>query len=489
MKENWVFDAKPSQEINEARLAALSAFLPDLVSQRKFENALDAGCGIGVFSRYLSKIGLRTTSFDVRAENVAEARTREPNVEFHVCDIEETGVLELGTFDLVLCFGLLYHLESPFRAIRNLQNLTRSLLLIESMVMPEQKPVAALVNEAPGMDQSLRGIALVPSEACLIKMLYVSGFARVYKLATPPDHDDYVETPSHEIRRTMLAASRFQLHSDLYESVPDPRLEDLWQKRPQRTPVRDAILHHRSRGLVVTRIGLTLSPLIPNTVHGFLQGLRRKMSSLPAPNLSGDRDIEWSWTASHIPSGPGEALDFGPGKSNLAIMVAERGFNVTAVDLEPVHWPYVHPRLRFLRGDILRLSLPKEHFNLVINCSTVEHVGLAGRYGITQNRPEGDLEAMARLRDLMISGGTMLMTVPVGQDAVFSPLCRVYGARRLPRLLSGYLVRDEVFWLKDSKNRWVLSEKEAALSFEASAESWDPLQNSYGLGCFVLTRP
>jgi glycosyltransferase involved in cell wall biosynthesis/SAM-dependent methyltransferase len=207
------------------------------------------------------------------------------------------------------------------------------------------------------------------------------------------------------------------------------------------------------------------------------------------PNLAGDRDIEWSWIASQMPLGPGQALDFGPGGSHLALIAAQRGFQVTAVDLEPVRSPYVHPRLGFIRGDILKLPLPRGHFDLVINCSTVEHVGLASRYGVTEDRPNGDLEAMARLRELMKPGGIMLLTIPVGRDAVFAPLCRVYGRERLLLLLEGYIVEKEAFWVKDRKNRWVQTDRETALDFEATAGSWDSLQNVYSLGCFVLRKP
>lgn len=204
------------------------------------------------------------------------------------------------------------------------------------------------------------------------------------------------------------------------------------------------------------------------------------------PNLAGDRNIEWSWVSSQMPSGPGEALDFGPGGSFLGLIAAQRGFKVTAVDLEPVHWDYIYPGLQFIHGDLLKLSLPANHFDLVINCSTVEHVGLAGRYSVTENNPDGDIEIMARLGKLMKPGGTMLLTIPIGQDAVFPPFCRVYGGRRLPRLLEGYKVEKETFWVKDDQNRWVLAEKEAALNLRASAGSWNPLRNVYALGCFVL---
>ena len=70
-----------------------------------------------------------------------------------------------------------------------------------------------------------------------------------------------------------------------------------------------------------------------------------------------------------------------------------------------------------------------------------------------------------------------MLTIPLGRDAVFAPLTRVYGKERLPHLLDGYTVEKESFWVKDQENRWVQTDKETALNFEASAGSWDPLQN------------
>jgi SAM-dependent methyltransferase len=207
------------------------------------------------------------------------------------------------------------------------------------------------------------------------------------------------------------------------------------------------------------------------------------------PNLLGDRHVEWAWIAAQMPPGPGEALDFGPGKSYLSLIAAQRGFNVAAVDLEPNQRLYVHPHLNFVQGDMCKLALPAEHFDMVINCSTVEHVGLAGRYGVQENRPDGDLEAMARLYELMKPGGVMLLTIPVGQDEIFAPYCRVYGAQRLPRLLESYTVEKEIYWVKDNRNRWVPSDRKTALNFKAAAGSGDPLQSVYALGCFVLEKP
>src|SRR4051794_31800812 len=144
---------------------------------------------------------------------------------------------------------------------------------------------------------------------------------------------------------------------------------------------------------------------LPDTVYTGLRRLYRGWTGRAAErvrDLSGDRAIEWSWVAARVPEGSGrEALDFGCGNTDLSLIAANRGFDVTAVDLDAVRWPYQHDRMTFVQGDILELSLGAERFDLVLNCSTVEHVGLAGRYGVTKEEADGDLQAMRRLRDLM----------------------------------------------------------------------------------------
>ena len=225
---------------------------------------------------------------------------------------------------------------------------------------------------------------------------------------------------------------------------------------------------------------------LPDVFYNVLRVLKHRAKRHAAVNLLGDRDVEWSWISSQMPAGPGEALDFGNDGTMTGLIAVQRGFNVTAVDLTDARFYYEHTRFRFLRGDILKLSLPREHFDLVINCSTVEHVGLAGRYGVVGHCPDGDLEAMVRLKELLKPQGLMLLTVPVGRDAVFAPMSRIYGIHRLPRLLEGYRIEKEAFWVKNSRNKWVSCSKGAALDFKTSAGSGDMLKDVYALGCFVL---
>lgn len=229
---------------------------------------------------------------------------------------------------------------------------------------------------------------------------------------------------------------------------------------------------------------------VPGWLHGNLRRVKRLLSSENGRplDLSGDREIEWTFIATQMPHGPGEALDFGCGHGNLSLLAAAHGFKVLALDLQPYVFSWNHSDVRFVQGDLLKLDLPKGRFDLIINCSSVEHVGLAGRFGATESASDGDLQAMRRLRDLMKPGARMLLTIPCGRDAVFAPLHRVYGGKRLPLLLDGYFVEHQVFWVKEPDNRWVSCELERALSFHASADFNKPARCSYALGCFVLSK-
>lgn len=206
----------------------------------------------------------------------------------------------------------------------------------------------------------------------------------------------------------------------------------------------------------------------------------RTKENLPRPNLEGDRDVEWSWVLSQLGAGPGEVLDFGCGNSLLSFIAALRGYNVTAIDMQPIHWSYALPNMRFIRCDILKSSFPKSSFDLIINCSSIEHVGLAGRYG-SEDEPDGDIRTMALMLEIMRPAGVMLLTVPVGCDTVFYPLHRVYGKQRLPKLLNGWMIEKEQYWTKNGQNCWKVVEKSVALEEK-------PTRYYYGLGCFVLRQ-
>jgi SAM-dependent methyltransferase len=203
------FDDREALRLMEARGESMRRLLKKLIPALHLSTALDAGCGVGYFSQMLRECGLEVRGFDGRQQNVWEARARFPEISFATADVEDRASRNLGVFDLVLCFGLLYHLENPLLATRNLHALTGKCLLLESMCVPEDG-TAALLREEPRQDnQSLTNVAFYPSEATLIKMLHCAGFRAVYRVLSLPEHEDFRETGTHRRRRTMLLASHF----------------------------------------------------------------------------------------------------------------------------------------------------------------------------------------------------------------------------------------------------------------------------------------
>jgi SAM-dependent methyltransferase len=222
MSKTYIFDTPEVARFTQARQQFLQGFLPNLKQNLGLESALDVGCGVGDFSRYLRDFGFRVSALDGRRANVEEAQRRIENVSFHQADVEDASLPTLGSFDLVLCVGLLYHLENPFRAIRNLFALTRKVLIVESRCIPDGSTNLYLVDEANLEDQGLNYVAFYPTEGCLIKMFYRAGFPFVYLFRTFPEHELFRKTNGRRRSRTMLVASRVELESPALALAEEP---------------------------------------------------------------------------------------------------------------------------------------------------------------------------------------------------------------------------------------------------------------------------
>ncbi len=231
------FDQRQYRKLIAARGETIRRVVGRLKAALGLATALDAGCGVGFFSQMLAECGLSVCAFDGREENIVEARKRFPSVPFETADIEDRNIGELGRFDFVLCCGLIYHLENPLLAIRNLHTLTEKCLLLESMCIPDKKPSLLLRAEPRSDDQSLTDMACYPSEGSLVKMLYRAGFAVVYRVTPLPQHDDFHDTPDHARKRTVLLASRAPIDVAGFRLYAEPReARDPWSKAAPARP-------------------------------------------------------------------------------------------------------------------------------------------------------------------------------------------------------------------------------------------------------------
>ena len=98
-------------------------------------DVLDAGCGVGYGAEMIARAGAsRVVGIDLAPEVIATASERVGEVaDFQVGDVQDLPFDE-GSFDLVVCFEVLEHLEDPEPAITALKDVLREggLLIVSS---------------------------------------------------------------------------------------------------------------------------------------------------------------------------------------------------------------------------------------------------------------------------------------------------------------------------------------------------------------------
>jgi SAM-dependent methyltransferase len=204
------FDIDEAKLLNEARMKHLESLGIDLNGK----TVLDVGAGVGRLAEYLARLGCRVKCIDGREENVAEMRRRNPEFAPEFADVERTDLKSFGIFDIVFCYGLLYHVENPVLALRNMAQATKGLLLLETMVCDSYQPVMYLVDEPATYNQALRGFGCRPSPSFVSLVLSRLGFF-VYAPKTFPNHADFrfswrdslrITEGGHNIRAVFVAS-------------------------------------------------------------------------------------------------------------------------------------------------------------------------------------------------------------------------------------------------------------------------------------------
>jgi tRNA (mo5U34)-methyltransferase len=167
-----------SLETQRARLARFP--IPqDLRGKR----VLDIGAWDGWFSFEMERRGATVVAVDAtRQTRFLEAKAMmNSKVEHVVADICRLTPRDVGYFDIVLFFGVLYHLKHPLLALERVCELTTDLACVESFVTDE-RPTGTIPTmefyegtELAGQFDNWVG----PNISCLMAMCRTAGFARV----------------------------------------------------------------------------------------------------------------------------------------------------------------------------------------------------------------------------------------------------------------------------------------------------------------------
>lgn len=146
------------------------------------KRVLDVGAWDGWFSFECERRGAEVVAVDcVKLDTFVEAKQLlGSEVEYLTLDVNELSVRRLGRFDIVLFFGVLYHLRHPLLGLEKAVELSTDLALIESFVIPsENRQIPAVMEfyergELGGQIDNWFG----PTPECLVGMCRSAGFAQ-----------------------------------------------------------------------------------------------------------------------------------------------------------------------------------------------------------------------------------------------------------------------------------------------------------------------
>ncbi|HEV8529692.1 MAG TPA: methyltransferase domain-containing protein [Actinomycetes bacterium] len=178
-----IFETGYYRESELTRLLNLFAHVD--VERWRGLRVLEVGAGLGHLGDAFVQLGFDVTSTDGRSEHVEEMKRR--GRQAFVLDLESTGVDEVGEFDLILAFGVLYHLARPNEFLRSCGKRAK-VLLLETVVCDRKDPVIEWVTEPGGWrgkDQALHARACRPSPAWVEKACRGAGFASIRDISSP----------------------------------------------------------------------------------------------------------------------------------------------------------------------------------------------------------------------------------------------------------------------------------------------------------------
>jgi len=143
---------------------------------------LDIGAWDGWFSFEMERRGAEVLAVD-SAKNTRFLEARSllgSRVGYRIADICRLTHHDVGTFDVVLFLGVLYHLKHPILALENVCGMCRDIACIESFVTESNLraiPVMEFYESAELRGQLDNWVG--PNAACLMAFCRTAGFARV----------------------------------------------------------------------------------------------------------------------------------------------------------------------------------------------------------------------------------------------------------------------------------------------------------------------
>jgi SAM-dependent methyltransferase len=201
-----------AKEINKSNIKHLSKLNLDFNNK----TILETGCGgIGDITQFLLSQGAIVTLNDFRQENIDSLMINiNAKFPFNTWDFNEL-VNDNDKFNIVVCYGTLYHLTNLENAFKNLSNLCKEYTIINTCTNGKNNEEVSIVFEGNGNEQSSNQYGSRPGRLFIWNQLK-KNFAYVYCIKSQPDNIDYpLSFPSHHhASRNTFIGSHIKLNNE-----------------------------------------------------------------------------------------------------------------------------------------------------------------------------------------------------------------------------------------------------------------------------------
>jgi ubiquinone/menaquinone biosynthesis C-methylase UbiE len=214
------------QQHNIARLRHLESLELDLRNKK----VLEFGSGIGDHSIFYLHKGCEVVASDARIELVEYLKDRLA-IDCIVFDAEKDlyKLKDLPSFDIIHCYGILYHLSNPKPFLESISS-KANLLLLETCVSPDHCEYGPHIVQENKKDptQAISGMGCRPVRKWIFDVLK-DKFNYVYLPKTQPNHPEFPKIwtemdkqESNGLIRAVFIASQIELlNENLTERIID----------------------------------------------------------------------------------------------------------------------------------------------------------------------------------------------------------------------------------------------------------------------------
>lgn len=216
------FQYEHYQRHNQRRLEHLASLQLNI----HHATVLEVGAGIGDHTGFFIDRHCLVTSTDVRNQNLKILRSRYPKIQTKHLNLDSPSSTFNKSFDIIYCYGVLYHLKNPTNAIQFMSYVCKNLLLLETCVSyGEDESINPVFENSAIPSESISGQGCRPTRTWVFNQLR-KHFEYVYVTKTQPNHEEFPinwvsPPPSPEIlTRTVFVASRKKLtNPNLSENI------------------------------------------------------------------------------------------------------------------------------------------------------------------------------------------------------------------------------------------------------------------------------